>query len=43
MLLTSHNLAFMLRLMKMIREAIENDRFTEYKREFMEKYDRGLD
>lgn len=37
-LLTIHNLTFMLNLMKNIREAIKEDRFLEYKREFYSKF-----
>lgn len=33
-----HNLYFLLRMMDQIREAIEQDRFTEYKKEFFENY-----
>ena len=39
MLLSYHNLHFLVHTMKNIREAIEQDRFTEYKREFYMKYD----
>ena len=39
MLLSHHNLHFLINTMKNIREAIENDRFSEYKREFYLKYD----
>ena len=37
-LLTIHNLTFMLSLMKNIREAVKEDRFLEYKREFYSKF-----
>jgi queuine tRNA-ribosyltransferase len=39
MLLSHHNLYFLVNTMKNIREAIENDRFLEYKKEFYSKYD----
>lgn len=39
MLLSHHNLYFLVHTMQHIREAIEQDRFTEYKREFYSKYD----
>ena len=39
MLLSYHNLHFLVHTMHNIREAIEQDRFTEYKREFYMKYD----
>ena len=39
MLLSEHNLRFLVRTMQNIRRAIEEDRFTEYKREFYSKYD----
>ncbi len=39
MLLSYHNLHFLVNTMKNIREAIEQDRFLEYKREFYLKYD----
>ena len=39
MLLSYHNLYFLVHTMQNIREAIEQDRFTEYKREFYMKYD----
>ena len=35
---TLHNVAFYLNLMKQIREAIEEDRFDEFKKEFLNKY-----
>lgn len=38
MLLTNHNLHFLINLMKKMREAIEEDRFLELKREFYNKY-----
>ncbi len=38
MLLSEHNLHFLVRTMENIRKAIDEDRFTEYKREFFEKY-----
>lgn len=38
MLLSEHNLHFLVRLAENIRKAIEEDRFSEYKKEFFEKY-----
>ncbi|MCI2061396.1 MAG: tRNA guanosine(34) transglycosylase Tgt [Eubacteriaceae bacterium] len=38
MLLSNHNLYFLVQTMRKIREAIENDRFAEYKEEFYGKY-----
>ena len=38
MLLSEHNLHFLVRLAEQIREAIDEDRFSEYKKEFFEKY-----
>lgn len=38
MLLSEHNLHFLVRLAEQIREAIEEDRFSEFKKEFFEKY-----
>ncbi len=40
MLLSTHNLYFLLHLMEGIRRAIEEDRFLEYKKEVYEKYGR---
>ncbi len=40
MLLTNHNLYFLIKLMEKIRTAIEEDRFCEYKREFFYRYGR---
>lgn len=37
-LLSVHNLRFSLHMMEDIRDAINNDRFSEYKKEFYEKY-----
>lgn len=37
-LITIHNTRFLLHLMENIREAIKEDRFTEFKKEFYEKY-----
>ena len=34
-----HNLRFLLRLMEEIRDAIANDRFLDYRREFYDRYD----
>ena len=38
MLMTHHNLHFLIRTMDRIRQAIDEDRFTEYKKEFYSKY-----
>lgn len=38
MLLSHHNIYFLLNIMKNIREAIEEDRFEDYKKEFYVKY-----
>lgn len=38
MLLTNHNLHFLIKLMEKIRHAIEADHFSAFKKEFMEKY-----
>ena len=38
MLLSEHNLHFLVRTMENIRKAIEEDRFLEYKKEFFDKY-----
>jgi len=40
MLLSNHNLHFLINMMGKIRDAIENDRFLEYKKEFYDKYGR---
>ncbi|MCI8631043.1 MAG: tRNA guanosine(34) transglycosylase Tgt [Firmicutes bacterium] len=40
MLLSNHNLYFLINMMGKIRDAIENDRFLEYKKEFYDKYGR---
>ncbi|MDD3874321.1 MAG: tRNA guanosine(34) transglycosylase Tgt [Eubacteriales bacterium] len=40
MLLSNHNLYFLVNLMQNIRKAIEEDRFLEYKKEFYAKYGR---
>ena len=37
-LATYHNLYFLIKLMKDSREAIKEDRFLEFKAEFLEKY-----
>ncbi len=37
-LLSLHNIRFTLKMMENIRDAINNDRFLEFKREFYEKY-----
>ncbi len=38
MLATEHNLTFLYRMMQDIREAIDEDRFEAYRREFLSKY-----
>ena len=38
MLLSNHNLHFLINMMKNIRKSIEEDRFLEYKREFYDRY-----
>jgi len=38
MLMTNHNLYFLIRTMESIRKAIEEDRFLEFKKEFYSKY-----
>ncbi len=40
MLMTNHNLHFLVRTMDGIRKSIEDDRFLEFKREFYDKYGR---
>ena len=40
MLMTNHNLHFLIDTMKHIRQAIEEDRFLEYKKEFYDNYGR---
>ena len=40
MLLSTHNLHFLVNMMANIRKAIEEDRFLEYKKEFYDKYGR---
>lgn len=40
MLMTNHNLHFLVKTMEGIRQAIEEDRFLEYKKEFYDKYGR---
>lgn len=40
MLMTTHNLRFLIKTMEGIRRSIEDGSFTEYKREFYEKYGR---
>ena len=39
MLLAEHNLHFLVRLSENIRKAIEEDRFAEFKKEFLDKYE----
>jgi len=43
MLLTNHNLHFLVKLMANMRDAIEKDIFSEFKSEFMDKYYRSLE
>lgn len=38
MLLSNHNLHFLVKMMEKIRQSIEEDRFSEYKAEFYNKY-----
>lgn len=38
MLLSNHNLAFLVNMMKGIRKSIEEDRFSQYKKEFYAEY-----
>jgi len=40
MLMTNHNLHFLVNTMKNIRKSIEEDRFLEYKKEFYDRYGR---
>ena len=40
MLLSNHNIHFLIKMMENIRTAIEEDRFLEYKKEFYDKYGR---
>ena len=40
MLLSNHNLHFLINMMGNIRKAIEEERFLEYKKEFYDKYGR---
>ncbi|MFQ6773164.1 MAG: tRNA guanosine(34) transglycosylase Tgt, partial [Clostridia bacterium] len=45
-MLSLHNLRFSLKLMEKVREAIKNDRFDDYKKEFLSKYykdDKSID
>ena len=37
-LLSIHNIRFLIRMMEEVREAIKNDKFLEYKEDFMKKY-----
>ncbi|MCX5696427.1 MAG: tRNA guanosine(34) transglycosylase Tgt, partial [Candidatus Omnitrophica bacterium] len=37
-LVSLHNVQFFLRIMRDTREAIAQDRFTEFRKEFLEKY-----
>ncbi|MEL7655798.1 MAG: tRNA-guanine transglycosylase, partial [Bacillota bacterium] len=38
MLMSNHNLHFLIHLMGGMRKAIEEDRFLEFKKEFYDKY-----
>ena len=38
MLLSEHNLRFLSHMCENIRDSIENDRFSDYKKEFYSKY-----
>ena len=38
MLMTNHNLHFLVKTMENIRQAIDEDRFLEYKKEFFDAY-----
>ena len=40
MLLSTHNLRFLVKMMENIRQAIDEDRFLEYKKDFYESYGR---
>ena len=40
-LLSLHNLRFLLKISEEMRKAIQEDRFLEYKKEFMDKYGQG--
>ena len=40
-LMTTHNLYFLIHLMKKIRNSIQEDRFVSFKREFFDKYNRN--
>ena len=37
-LLSIHNTRFLIKMMEEIREAIKNDKFSEYKEDFLSKY-----
>ncbi len=39
MLLAEHNLYFLVRLAENIRKAIDEDRFLQFKKEFLDKYE----
>lgn len=39
MLLTNHNLYFLIKIMENIRTSIKEDRFADYKKEFLKKYE----
>jgi len=40
MLLSYHNLYFFLKMMRDVRQAIKEDKFTEFKKEFLNNYNR---
>ena len=42
MLMTTHNLHFLIKTMENIRQAIDEDRFTEYKKEFFDAYGQDM-
>ena len=43
MLATYHNLAFLYSMVQDIREAIQNDSFNDYYKNFLKKYENRLD
>ncbi|NLB39382.1 MAG: tRNA-guanine transglycosylase, partial [Clostridiales bacterium] len=40
-LITVHNLRFLLRMMEEVRDAIRNDRFLDYRRDFYAQFDQS--
>jgi len=42
-LLTHHNLAFFLDTMRRVRQAIRSSDFTRFRREFLERYNSGVE